>query len=205
MRGNFGARFRFPPPPHGSVGVRSTAALCGYQKQITLRFRANIFGKLENIINYWRLLLKIRYDLEDAGWATVNFEINGKVFEFPVSYLHDSLKNLAESLINIKNGSKSECIVFMSEPGEHQLVLSQEAEEKLNIEMRWYDDWASWNMFPNENFSVVFSAKCYIKDYQDLITHLLKTVLEKYGLKGYKDKWVEHDFPLSEYEKIIAT
>ena len=88
---------------------------------------------------------RIGYALSGAGWATFSFRVDAEPMAFAVSYLHDSLGDLARMGVDLVKGTQSTTAVFMDEPGEVQLVVTGDKGD-LSFELRSYADWASWGM-----------------------------------------------------------
>lgn len=146
-------------------------------------------------------MIQIEYKVKRAGWANGKIGNGEKTTEFVVSYLHDSLKALAESAIKIYE-KEAISIVFMDEPGEHILVLYRKDEKVLDYELRWYKDWWSWNLIEEDNFELIFSGQTTIARYVNQVRNVLIEIMNELGVEEYKKKWIEHDFPLAEYEKL---
>lgn len=47
-------------------------------------------------------MLSLNYILKNAGWAVLEISNEEETLSIDISYLHDSLKNLAESAIDLK-------------------------------------------------------------------------------------------------------
>ncbi|MDY8137458.1 hypothetical protein [Aquimarina sp. 2201CG5-10] len=146
-------------------------------------------------------MISIKYELENAGWASVTIG-NGTTRErFGVSYLHDSLKELAVSAISIKEKT-DESVIFMEEPGEIKLLLKRSQETKLNFELRWYKDWASWDIISENDYQVIMTGETTIPSYFNQVRNILIKIHDEIGPDLYKEKWIEHEFPITEYEKL---
>src|SRR5688572_30658151 len=90
--------------------------------------------------------LRLHYDLHNAGWATVTVECGDEKVEMTASYLHDSLRDLAAGArVLVRKGTEA-AVVFMDEPGEHQMVVRRISDKEVDLEIWWYDDWRSWNI-----------------------------------------------------------
>lgn len=146
-------------------------------------------------------MLSINYILEDAGWATVVINNGEQILELNVSYLHDSLKNLAESAIELKKGNEKS-VVFMDEPGEHWLILKIKENEVINYELRWYEDWTNWNLISEEKYIIKLQGNTTISKYINEVRINLQDIYEKHGYIEYKKRWIQDDFPLDEFEKL---
>jgi hypothetical protein len=149
----------------------------------------------------------LTYELEGAGWATARIQDGDSHMDVTVSYLHDSLRELAEAACALLSGAHSARVVFMDEPGEIHLVLDR-VDDVLRCEARWFEDWSSWGMHPADRFKVVFSGVTTVHRFVGEVRKELEALLREHGLSGYKAKWVEHDFPddlLSELRQVTKT
>lgn len=143
----------------------------------------------------------IEYKLDKAGWAYGKIGNVEKEIKFVVSYLHDSLLELAQSAIDIQVMTSKQ-VIFMDEPGEFILKLKREGNMKLSYELRWYDDWFSWGMYPEDNFKLMLSGETTVSRYVNQVRNLMLQLMEKHTEKEYKKLWVEHDFPSKAFNKL---
>ena len=125
----------------------------------------------------------------------VSIQDESQSFDITVSYLHDSLRNLAEAAKELRDGADAARVIFMDEPGEIQLILAQ-GKDTLHYELRWFDDWNSWGMHPDDNFKVVHQGTTTIQQFSGEVNKELKAILKQYGEDGYKERWIEHEFPI---------
>ena len=147
----------------------------------------------------------IKYELSGSGWADAQIGEEGSLIDVTVSYLHDSLKELAEAAIKLKSGALSSTVVFMDEPGEHQLVIERVDDQKIDCELRWYDHWASWNMCPKDQYRVIYKANSDLHSFVMQVQDILEEIYLTIGIDEYKRQWVEHEFPMKELEILAAT
>lgn len=146
-------------------------------------------------------MLELNYSLNGHGWAILEID-NGKMkIEICVSYFHDSLKNLAESAIKLLTNNEIS-VVFMDEPGEHQLLLKKIANNEIDYIIKWYKDWASWHLINEENYEIVLSGTTTLPIYINQVRRNLINILDEYGEIGYKEKWGKHEFPMIAFEKL---
>lgn len=143
----------------------------------------------------------LQYELHGAGWATVSVAQVHSV-EMTVSYLHDSLRQLAESAIALERAAKQSKVIFMNEPGEHQLCLTRSGVDELDYQIRWYDDWESWGLYPTDQYKVVLSGQVSFTRYREQVVRVLHNIYDSIGVDRYKELWVEHDFPMNEYRTL---
>lgn len=143
----------------------------------------------------------IEYILGNHGWATVKFSNHIGICESPVSYLHDSLDQLADMAIELNRGLPDAKAVFMDEPGELQLCVQTQNTE-VTYEVRQYKDWSSWGMHPQDSYNVILSGTCSLKRVVQQINKVLWKIYTEIGPAEYKERWIEHDFPTEKYQRI---
>lgn len=145
----------------------------------------------------------IDYQVNKAGWATlaVRAEADEKVAAFGVSYLHDSLGDLARMGLALNKGQSVASAVFMEEPGEVHLVV-EGLSDALRFEVRWFDDWASWNMADPSSYKVLSQGEVGRAELVRNIQKVLARIHSEIGPARYLELWIEHEFPLAEYEQL---
>ena len=144
----------------------------------------------------------IQYKFENHGWATICVQNGKQKFESSVSYLHDSLKDLAQMAIDLRNGATKAQSLFMGEPGELLIVVTIKNDEAL-CEARWYRDWASWGAVEDTDFKVVLSGTNTKDAIVQQISDALSQIHDDIGIEEYKKRWIEHDFPTEKYKLLI--
>lgn len=147
---------------------------------------------------------KLTYELSGHGWAVAIVEFEGQNVSMSVSYLHDSLEQLTSAALHLlRNESIYEEVYFMGEPGEYELILSRE-EGLLSGLITWFDDWKSWGMFDESKHRVTkqLEFKLPVKKFAMEVLNILFRLYEQHGLQGYKNMWVEHEFPLDKYRRL---
>jgi len=157
---------------------------------------------LAGVMQEKKLSLSISYIVEDAGWAEIAIsDGDGKIAQ-DVSYLHDSLRDLAELAIDMSSGAKTAKATFMDEPGELQLVLNKD-EKHIAFEARWFKDWESWGLSSPSDYDVLLKGETTVERIVEQVTDILTKIHESIGPSKYKEMWVEHEFPLEQYRKLI--
>ncbi|MEZ6142024.1 MAG: hypothetical protein R3B84_15770 [Zavarzinella sp.] len=150
-------------------------------------------------------MFRCSYILDGTGWATVSVSENDRQVAMTASYLHDSLRELSQAALDLCDGNSAVTVVFMAEPGEHHLIVTGSQNSALvDIEVRWFDDWASWNMYPADQFNVVFKCQTTVSEFASAVVSVLDDLLEKWGLDGYQKKWAEHPFPKELHNQLAA-
>ena len=146
---------------------------------------------------------RIGYALSGTGWATLSFRADAGPVEFAVSYLHDSLADLARMALDLAKGAQGAAAVFMDEPGEVHLVVTGEKDD-LVFELRHYRDWASWGITAMDDYEVLDRGDIRRVDMVRNIHAILERIYVDVGLVKYRELWVEHEFPLGAYEELVA-
>ena len=105
--------------------------------------------------------------------------------------------------IDLKNRVREAKAVFMDEPGELQLVVKV-VDEIVHYEGRWFNDWASWNMHPASDYQTMVQGTCSVSRVIQQITTVLWNIHQYIGPVEYKERWVEHEFPIDQF-KVLAS
>jgi hypothetical protein len=147
--------------------------------------------------------MKIKYALRGSGWAEVKFAGCSEI-GIGFSYLHDSLLDLVRAAISLKEGVQSATALFMAEPGEHLAVLTRGEQSTLNVEVRWFADWASQGLCPSEKYKTVYRDMTTVEEFVSEVLNSMEVLLKLWDLHGYKKQWAEHDFPYKEYRALAA-
>lgn len=145
--------------------------------------------------------LNIEYRVEDHGWAIVTFSYGDEKVEYAVSYLHDSLKDLALLARDVKKGKESSRAVFMDEPGEIQFKVSSK-DNNLSFQVLAYKDWQSWGMDNEENGELLMNGYTSPNRIIHQVNSILRKIHEEIGPEKYKQLWVEHEFPIELYREL---
>ena len=147
-------------------------------------------------------MFELDYIVEKAGWAVAKASYEGVDIEMSVSYLHDSLKELAETTLQMVNGGNSAKVVFMDEPGEHQIIFKKQNAEEIQFTIRWYDGYESEGTYPSEKYKTILEGTCTLSRLKHQVTNILWNILESLGEDRYLELWGEHEFPKDLYKKL---
>ena len=145
--------------------------------------------------------LSIEYIVDKAGWAQAIISNGEGEVNITVSYLNNSLLELAQMALCLKNGGKEARVIFMDEPGEHQFQVITNGEE-ANYEVLWYSDWESWGLRKKKEFHSVLKGVTTVQRIVHQITQVLWRIHENIGPEKYKELWVEHEFPVQEFKVL---
>ena len=145
--------------------------------------------------------MEFSYRLGEAGWATVSLQQGECHYQLMVSYLSNALEDLTNATNAMLAGSDHETVVLMAEPGEHHLLLNR-LDDDLLVEVRWFDSWASKGMHPSNAYEVRFMASVPEIQFSAQVHQSLATILTLYGVEGYRDKWIDHEFPSAAFHQL---
>jgi hypothetical protein len=143
--------------------------------------------------------MTLSYILGRAGWATVTISHDTHRLEMIASYLSDSLAEMTQSAICLLERADSVRFFFEDEPGEHRCIVTRTGDSQVKIRILWFDDCAD---FPDERGSEVFACTCTVARFCGEVLSCLQRLLDEHGVDGYKQKWVEHDFPMERFERL---
>ncbi|HEU4401395.1 MAG TPA: hypothetical protein VFT43_04760, partial [Candidatus Polarisedimenticolia bacterium] len=127
-----------------------------------------------------------------------------KSVSMPVSYLHDSLRELARAILRLSDGEPEALVTFMDEPGEHHLTLRR-LNDDVAVAVQWTDSWTDGKPIPQGQGRTLLEARVAFSELQKAVIAALDDLMNSLGVAGYKEKWVEHDFPTAEYQKLRAS
>ena len=147
----------------------------------------------------------LTYELHEHGWATATLSDNDVSIDMTASYLHDSLRELANAAYQVSRGTTERIVVFMDEPGEHQLTIARLDDDNCTYAVDWYDDWHSWGIktvgsgYPTRVAEGVVSARRFVQQ----VHTVMWTLFHTHGTDGYKLRWGERDFPVDEMWRLV--
>ena len=148
----------------------------------------------------------LAYELHQHGWATATLCNDDAKIDMAVSYLHDTLRELANAAYHVSRGAADRMVVFMDEPGEHQLKITRLQDGDCAYSVDWYDDWQSWGMnsigdgCPKRVAQGVVSARRFTQQ----VHTALWTLFHSFGIDGYRSRWRQHDFPEAEMKRLAG-
>ena len=151
-----------------------------------------------------RARLRFDYELDEAGWALATISLGRRSVPMIVSYLRDSLRQLAIAIASLARKEREATVVFMEEPGEHHLSLKKVAGDNVALEVIWYADWRSWGMYDGPGKSKL-RVTVPFGELRAQVVSALAGLLERHGTAGYRKRWVEHPFPLAIYRRLAGT
>ena len=138
------------------------------------------------------MTISIDYQLVGTGWSRCSVILDGERAEITGSYLSDCLRGLADCALQLLGGATSALTTFDEEPGEYRWVM-EELGGRLHIRILEFEE--LWGKRPDSDGEVVLAGCCDRIDFVSAVRDMLQRVLDEHGAAGYKDRWVEHEFP----------
>jgi hypothetical protein len=143
------------------------------------------------------------YRLTGSGWseAIISDGANETILS-NMSYLSDALRDLVTAVIMLLEGTKRTEFSWYDEPGEYQWLLTCR-EQLLSIRVTRYRNWEQ-DRRSSDRGKTAFETRSALRDFATAVLAQLPELYATLGSKGYKKRWVAHDFPVNEYRQIAA-
>jgi hypothetical protein len=147
--------------------------------------------------------MKIEFDyiIENGGGAVAKLSARNFQKEFDASFLHNSLASIIYAAIGLLTDKTRITIPFFSEPGEHQIVIEKIDDDNIEQELRWYDDYASWNMIDPNKYKSLYKGKTTLKSFIINAYNSAKRIINENGMEGYAEKW-RRAFPIDDFKRL---
>lgn len=152
----------------------------------------------------------VDYRLTGIGWSACTIKMYEQTCDVHASYISDGLGKLvsATNLILaggsiLADGTEAK-FSFDDEPAEYRWILSRTGYENLSIKILAFPDHWSGRR-PDSEGAVLLQATCPVRLFGKAVLFSLNRILEKHGLRRYKKKWIEDDFPLDGYFALCSS
>lgn len=146
--------------------------------------------------------MRFEYELTGNGWADGCIEINSNTVYFAASYITDALNDMLKALntlipeISLYPVSETH-FEWNEEPGGTVWILSKISDDCLRVQIKSYED------LRNKKKQVIeLDETVSMLEITRVLVQALDVLLKKHGLEGYKEKWVNYDFPMDKYTKL---
>lgn len=140
--------------------------------------------------------MKLRYDLTGTGWADCTVEIGEATATVTASYLSDALDDLAGAVVALLRGDQQSAATFAEEPGEYRWEFARQGPDSVIIRIRFLGA-------GSEN-QLILEAEVRLRTFAGALLSELQRLLREYGVAGYKERWVLHDFPERRVDQLKA-
>jgi hypothetical protein len=139
------------------------------------------------------------YRLTGTGWAECDVCIDDAHITATASYLSDALGDLIRAVSNILDCAQESSFSFVEEPGEYRWHLTRKGDDRISVAIEWFDDWPETYSSPGK---VLFARDCRLRTFAGAVYDACKQLLEQIGTEGYREKWINNDFPLDQFERL---
>jgi hypothetical protein len=145
--------------------------------------------------------LRFKYELTGRGWVSGFIEMNSNTFYFATSYITDALDEMLKALI-LLNPELSPFPVSNSqfewneEPG-GTVWKFRKIDDLLHVEIMSFE-----NLQNKKQLVIGLNESCSITEFSEAVVQALDLLLSLHGKEGYKEKWVNYDFPTNNYLKL---
>ncbi|MEV5024543.1 hypothetical protein [Paenibacillus sp. LPE1-1-1.1] len=145
--------------------------------------------------------MRFKYELTGRGWASGFIEMNSNTVYFATSYITDALDEMLKALI-LLNPELSPYPVSNSqfewneEPG-GTVWKFRKIDDLLNVQIMSFE-----NLRNKKQLVIELNESCSISEFSEAVVQALELLLSLHGKEGYKEKWVNYDFPTHNYLKL---
>lgn len=147
-------------------------------------------------------MITFEYRLIGSGWSEATISDGAQEAVCHVSYLSDALRDLVSAVIKLLEGAKRAEFSWADEPGNYGWLLTHR-EQVLSIRITRYRNWEK-DRGPKEHGKTIFKARCALRDFAAAVLAQSDELYNTLGPQGYKERWVQHDFPLNEYRRLAS-
>ena len=144
--------------------------------------------------------MKLEYEITGAGWADATIHGKDSSANVSASYLSDALGNFARGILAVLHDTGEARFSFDEEPGEFRWIFKKIEDSKYRLTILEFHE--LWGNKPDIKGKKVFEETCSSHEFGMMALKALEDVLYHHGEKGYKEKWIEHEFPMSELNQI---
>jgi hypothetical protein len=146
--------------------------------------------------------LSIEYRLLKSGWAECTVRVGSTSQELTASYLSDALGNLILAAAAMLAGMHAVAMSFDEEPGEYRWVIERANGTDVSLQVLEFGE--LWGNKPNSEGELLIQTTCHPLVFGEAVHKAASAVLAAHGAAGYKERWVEHDFPFKQLELLAS-
>ncbi|WP_121828098.1 hypothetical protein [Streptomyces sp. S1] len=145
--------------------------------------------------------LQFSWELSGSGWATYRIsDAAGEQKNF-VSYCTNALADLLYGVAGLYGESSAQRVSFDLEPAEVRWRLRRQGAD-VDIAIYYFPDMhASWGA-PDEDGRLSWSSTQPRRVLGHAVMEAAQTVLSLHGEAGYREKWVQHPFPVAALQDL---
>lgn len=144
-------------------------------------------------------MIEFYYKLVGRGWAESILISEENKTEMNISYISNALRDFINSVTVLFEGTSTSCCLWQDEPGEYRILYSVK-DEILNLKViRFKDNFSRQEDLDGE---LIFVGSDKLLRFGRIVSRELEKLLIEYKVEGYKELWVNHDFPIEELNRL---
>ncbi|WP_221029978.1 hypothetical protein [Actomonas aquatica] len=147
-------------------------------------------------------MTNLHYTLVGTGWAEAVLDHDGESVAVSASYLSDALGDLARAAIAVVRGTGEVSFSFAEEPGEYRWILRKQSPGHHRLTLLEFDK--LWGNRPDSAGTLLGEFTFESVEFGGMVLRTLAEVERMYGVSGYKERWVQYDFPHTEFATLRA-
>ena len=150
--------------------------------------------------------VEISYQLVGTGWSECTVHVGDAHAKASASYSSNALEDLVTAVAAALRGHPRPTASFAEEPGEYRWVFEPTPDGLVTVRILEFQE--LWGDRPDDEGKEIFSAQCRLRTFAGALLSELQRLERTHGLKGYREKWVKHEFPkdrMAELEGLLKT
>lgn len=147
----------------------------------------------------------LTYDLAEAGWASATFAVDGRIVSFEPSYLSDAFGDLVRGVATIAEARETDPPVltqqrveWFGEPLGLDLLFEVQSDRNVQMQLVEMPD----EFHRNTGRKVLFDDQIDLEFLAHNLCEQAIQIRQKYGVEGYREKWVRHEFPSNDLMRL---
>ncbi|MFB7598747.1 hypothetical protein [Streptomyces sp. NPDC056160] len=145
--------------------------------------------------------LQFGWELSGAGWATYRIADDSAERRDKVSYCTDALADLLFGLTGLYGSAPLQRFSFDLEPAEVRWVLRGRHED-VDVAIYEFPDMSASLGVPDRDGTLVWSSTQPRTVLGHAVLQAAQSVLRLHGEDGYREKWMEHPFPVAALQDL---
>jgi hypothetical protein len=143
--------------------------------------------------------MQFSYTLTGRGWGKAFISDSEDSVEIGASYLTDVLAVLLDAVLSLLDGSPTARCSWETEPGEWRWLFTRQNGD-VYVRILGFDDF--YKHRPDSEGQLKFETHDSLDGLANAIASGCAAVLKEYGESGFKELWIEHDFPKEKLRHI---
>ncbi|WP_393058182.1 hypothetical protein [Streptomyces sp. LN549] len=146
-------------------------------------------------------VLRFSWELSGSGWATCRIADGGSEQKCFVSYCTDALSDLLHAVSGLYGTATDQRVSFDLEPAVERWRLQRRGVDVHIAIYRFSDLDKSWDA-PDAEGALSWSSTQPRRVFGHVVMEAAAAVLGLHGEVGYREKWVQHPFPVAALQDL---